>query len=274
MRFCKKCQSPMDGKWQIEFCSHICSSSFYAASIKPRQCPHCGIFLYRRWDYHISRCAEKITRKENWKKQQEAWAAAKRKTCKGCNSDFIANSSDQKFCSSQCYQINWSRLITPEIRLRLSIGTSKSMNKRYASGWEPVCGRSKKYDYYSKIAGAIKVDGTWELAFAQYLDTTGFVWSRNKNRFEYTNLNDRRSTYQPDFYIKTHDLYIEVKGYETDLDRCKWSQFPHSLRVIRKAEIMFIMDGKPIEWSDWIANPSAPSTGVGIRTSSVRAGVA
>ena len=37
----------------------------------------------------------------------------------------------------------------------------------YASGWEPVCGRSKKYDYDSPISGIILVDGRWELSVAK-----------------------------------------------------------------------------------------------------------
>lgn len=121
--------------------------------------------------------------------------------------------------------------------LRVSKIRSKIIT-RYAEGWEPTCGRCKKYDYYSPIAGHIKVDGTWELKAAEYLDSIGVIWNRNRTRFNYTNPIGRISTYQPDFYVETWGCYLEVKGYETDLDRCKWSQFPSPLLIWRKKEIL------------------------------------
>lgn len=106
------------------------------------------------------------------------------------------------------------------------------MKKRYASGWEPSCGRAKKYKYKD-----FTVDGTWELKFCEFMDTQNVSWARNRKRFPYTHVNGKQSTYQPDFYISDFDCYVEVKGYETELDRCKWRQFPHKLVVIRRNEI-------------------------------------
>lgn len=127
-----------------------------------------------------------------------------------------------------------------------SVETKEKMSQQkkdlYASGWEPTCGRSKKYKYSSPIAGDISVDGTWELIVAKYLDFLRFTWQRNRKRFPYIHLNGKDSTYQPDFYIEEIDCYIEVKGYETDLDRCKWNQFPHKLKVWRRKEIQTMED--------------------------------
>jgi hypothetical protein len=140
-----------------------------------------------------------------------------------------------------------------ETKINLSGGTGKAnsietelvrvakikakINERYASGWEPTCGRCKKYIHISPTAGKIKVDGTWELVVAKYLDKIGVSWERNKKRFFYIKPNGVISTYQPDFYIKDWDSFLEVKGYETDLDRAKWSQFVDPLIVWRKKEI-------------------------------------
>jgi len=110
-------------------------------------------------------------------------------------------------------------------------------NQLYASGWEPVCGRCKKYDYESPIAGKIKVDGTWELIVAKYLDSIGVKWKRNKTRFAYIKPDGTKSTYQPDFYVEDWDSFIEVKGYQTALDDAKWAQFPHKLEVWKKDKI-------------------------------------
>lgn len=116
---------------------------------------------------------------------------------------------------------------------------SKRMHERYASGWECVAGRCKKYKYHSEIAGDVNVnvDGTWELKFCKFLDSIKLTCVRNKERFAYINLDGKHATYQPDFYIEDLNTFIEVKGYETDLDKCKWEQFPHALIVLRRYEI-------------------------------------
>lgn len=119
-----------------------------------------------------------------------------------------------------------------------------SENKRqlYLSGWEPICGRCKKYDYVSPIAGSIKVDGTWELKVAKHLDSLGVQWKRNKKRFPYVKPDGTNSTYQPDFYVEDWNSYLEVKGYETDLDKAKWSQFQEPLMVWKKDKIQTLED--------------------------------
>jgi hypothetical protein len=108
---------------------------------------------------------------------------------------------------------------------------SRMMKDRYANGFEVKCGRAPKYNYESPTAGLIKVDGSWELKVAVYLDSIGVSWKRNKQRFGYINLKGEESTYCPDFWVDGWDTFIEVKGYRTDLDECKWSQFKHKLLV-------------------------------------------
>jgi hypothetical protein len=42
----------------------------------------------------------------------------------------------------------------------------------------------------------------------------------------------------PDFYVADFNAYLEIKGHETELDRCKWSQFQHNLIVWKKKELV------------------------------------
>lgn len=115
---------------------------------------------------------------------------------------------------------------------------SDKMKKRYESGWESTAGRCKKISYESPIAGKIKVDGNWELRVAKYLDDIKVNWERNKKRFEYFNhLKNRISTYCPDFYVSDWKCYLEVKGYKTDLDEIKWSQFSEKLEIWDKKKL-------------------------------------
>jgi hypothetical protein len=109
---------------------------------------------------------------------------------------------------------------------------------RYEAGWMPKAGRCKKYKHVSPIAGEVYLDGTWELSVAKWLDKKEYNWTRNTIRFQYTNLKGTISHYTPDFWVEELNSYIEVKGYETELDRCKWSQFPSPLIVWKKKELI------------------------------------
>lgn len=109
--------------------------------------------------------------------------------------------------------------------------------KRYEAGWMPKAGRCKKYKHISPIAGEVYLDGTWELAVAKWLDDNGYNWKRNTKRFPYINLKGKLSNYTPDFWVEEFNGYLEVKGYETELDRCKWSQFTESLIVWKKKDL-------------------------------------
>jgi hypothetical protein len=108
---------------------------------------------------------------------------------------------------------------------------------RYEAGWLPKAGRCKKYRYFSPIAGEVLLDGTWELAVAKWLDTNEYNWKRNTKRFQYINLKGEISFYTPDFWVDEFNSYLEIKGYETALDRCKWSQFTAPLIIWKKKEL-------------------------------------
>lgn len=113
-----------------------------------------------------------------------------------------------------------------------------AINKRYENGWNPRCGRAKKYIYESPIAGKIQVDGLWELAVAKYLDSINVKWERNEKRFAYVNLLGKISKYKPDFYIFNWNTFLEIKGCERELDKCKWNQFKEPLKIWKKEDLI------------------------------------
>jgi len=91
-------------------------------------------------------------------------------------------------------------------------------------------GRTKQIEY-----DGIKFQGQWELEFYKWAKSVGLSVERPITGFEYE-WNGIR-TYFPDFYIPLMDLYVEVKGYETERDRAKWLQFPKKLCIIKEKEI-------------------------------------
>lgn len=93
-----------------------------------------------------------------------------------------------------------------------------------------INGKVKKYDY-----NGIKLDGSWELLVAQYLDFNNIKWERPNKGFEYIWNNDKH-TYYPDFYLTDYNMYIEVKGFETERDYIKWKALSN-LIIIKRKEI-------------------------------------
>ena len=91
------------------------------------------------------------------------------------------------------------------------------------------------------IVDGIKLQGQWEVDFYLWAKETGLNPIKPSTGFSYVWNGER--TYYPDFYINSLDLYIEVKGYETDRDRAKWLHFPEKLRIIKEAEIKQIRQG-------------------------------
>jgi hypothetical protein len=133
--------------------------------------------------------------------------------------------------------------LTAESIEKMADSARKRIIARYEAGWMPKAGRCKKYKHISPIAGEVYLDGTWELTVAKWLDLREYNWKRNTKRFLYTNLNGQSSYYTPDFWVEELGGYLEIKGYETALDKCKWSQFPESLTIWKKKEIT------NLEWS-------------------------
>lgn len=80
--------------------------------------------------------------------------------------------------------------------------------------------------------------GKWELAFAKYSKEHNLGWVRNKDRFPYEFEGKVRS-YTPDF--KRGNEYLEIKGYQTEKDEAKWSQFPGKLTVYRFEDLKEIL---------------------------------
>ena len=145
-------------------------------------------------------------------------------------------------------QTPWNKGLTNDPRLTGKASTtekelerrrklSKIATKRHADGWDNKAGRCKKYRYNSLIAGEITLDGTWELEVAKWLDAQNYNWKRNKQRFQYINLKNVISYYTPDFWVEELNGYLEVKGYETELDRCKWQQFTENLIVWKRKDL-------------------------------------
>ena len=91
-------------------------------------------------------------------------------------------------------------------------------------------GRTKQIEKYG-----VKFQGSWELMYYEFCLEHNIKIERCSEWFPYEWNGSRK--YNPDFYLPETNTYVEVKGYETDRDRAKWTNFPNRLIVIRNKEI-------------------------------------
>ena len=130
------------------------------------------------------------------------------------------------------------RIWTEEDRNRQSKSMQRAVEK-YPESYSAsnVCGRTKLIQYKGYT-----LNGKWELEVAKWLDNCNIVWTNIIRQEIFYEWQNRQHRYFPDFYLPEKDLYIEVKGYERDRDRCKWSVVSNLL-VIKAKEIQQIQKG-------------------------------
>lgn len=116
---------------------------------------------------------------------------------------------------------------TDEFKKEVGRKISEVVNQKVAKGeWHTSLAKHMHIDYKG-----VDLHGSWELKYAQYLDSVGIEWMRNKDSFHYSYKGKSRR-YTPDFYLPETDEYIEIKGYKTEKDDAKWSQFPKHRKLV------------------------------------------
>ena len=195
--------------------------------------------------YLLNRCM-KTSKKYNWAELQTAYDSGLsqrglyEKYGVSTRTIYTAVKNGDLICRSRSEAANLHNLTKEPVKHTEEFKQKQRERiiSRYDAGWMPKAGRCQKHKYISPIAGVVYLDGSWELAVAKWLDYNKYVWKRNTKRFQYTNLKGTISHYVPDFWVEEFDSYIEVKGYETELDRCKWSQFKDPLIIWKKKDLI------------------------------------
>jgi len=132
--------------------------------------------------------------------------------------------------------------LSDEARKKLSEATTRNnlaRSKEFNEKISKTClAKSKAGEWHVSLAknlhtnyNGVDLHGSWELAYAQYLDANNIEWQRCKDRFEYI-FEGKLHYYTPDFYLVTENAYVEIKGYRTKKDLAKWSQFPQDKKLV------------------------------------------
>lgn len=129
---------------------------------------------------------------------------------------------------------NNRRFSDPKNRDRQSAAMKLAVEKYPESYGPSNRGRTKRIDKHGQA-----FQGKWELYFFEWCLENNVEIKRVTESFPYEWNGSRK--YFPDFYLPQLSMYAEVKGYETPRDLAKWRDFPHRLKIIRRADIEKIL---------------------------------
>lgn len=121
---------------------------------------------------------------------------------------------------------------------------TKESKEKISSRMKDVVKNNPNYSYsknkYFKkeIINGFRMDSSWESIFANYLNQNNIKWIKSKKSFKYIFENEEHS-YYPDFYLEDFDLYVEIKGRETERDKVKYKVI-ENLIVLKQSEIEMI----------------------------------
>lgn len=85
-----------------------------------------------------------------------------------------------------------------------------SKNPHYGKPLKPRWGKYKE----------VNMRSGWEIAYAKWLDSKNIEWQYEPRAFDLDN-----TTYTPDFYLPEHGVYVEIKGWMTELAEDKIKRF-------------------------------------------------
>lgn len=108
------------------------------------------------------------------------------------------------------------RVVSESVKQRLSLARSKYLEEVGNGGYASV----RWYDVCNFKGEWFVVRGLLELDIALLLNQEGRYWVR-RTYLNYVTVAGCVRTYTPDFYLPDEDLYIEAKGFFSDLDRYK-----------------------------------------------------
>jgi hypothetical protein len=136
-----------------------------------------------------------------------------------------------KSCSNRKNMLGkkpWNKGLTSNIDLRILSGKNNGM---FGKTMKP------QFVQYNKIW----FRSNWEVVYAKYLDSKGIKWLYESKTFDLGN-----TTYTPDFYLPNVDLYVEVKGYKSDVFIKKFNLFKKiykDINILILDETYFIEKG-------------------------------
>lgn len=244
-RICEFCGKTYANGFSKRFCSNSCMHSYVSRfSIKNAskrnkeklgvkcQCEFCGENFDAKIDLkkHLPKC-EKANHKRG-KSKKDGWL------CKYCNEIFPVRRELNEHLKTNCdkksklagkfgydslgriknyeaykhaAETRRKKISSGELKVKGHLHTDES-KKRISEARIAYLESHGNYGLKWYVVNGIKVQGTWEKRFAEYLVEKNIKFERKRLKFCKTH------TYTPDFYCESQNVYFEVKGFRRDRD--------------------------------------------------------
>lgn len=165
-----------DAKKSPKYCSAICAKNYSRQFVDKSKISASMKLAWKRGDFEKFKSKSKINNKYKLK-------------CIICNKNFLNRSKKVKTCSKLCF----SKLLSAQSRKN------------------PNCGGETNYKKY--IYKNIYMDSSWEVKLAEFLDLNNIIWERSKKLvFLWTDIDNKKRRYHPDFYLPEYNLYLDPKN--------------------------------------------------------------
>lgn len=191
---CKSCSARLR-KRQKQIYIHQCEFCSQTVSSKKKQQRFCS-----------RKCLHAFLRQLSEKPKEE-------RNCITCETSFrVTFLSKKKYCSQECARKgSIGRLLTDVHKKQIS----DTRKRDWACGevYENVkAARTKWHDYEDRLGRKLRLQGTWELAFAKWLDLKCFSFVAHKGCIWYQDVKGDSRVYLPDFWVDEWKCYVDVKN--------------------------------------------------------------
>jgi hypothetical protein len=112
---------------------------------------------------------------------------------------------------------------SPSIRPEVGKKISDSLKIWHTTHTQPEKSFRSNGGYFNKLnIEPVWLRSSYETRYAEILDEYEVNWDYECRAFHIYTLD---TTYRPDFYLPDHNLWVEVKGYMSDVDKIKLTEF-------------------------------------------------
>lgn len=242
-----------------------------------KQCENCGIEhdgTYGSGRFCSTKCSRgfstKAKRKEiNKKVSKSLIKESYFRLCPECKTSFETKRKSKIFCGLSCSAISGNRKSkkirsakakqriknNPEESIRLSILAKNTNSKRIYTplsedtkrkiSLNNMGGHCEWYEFIKNDGTIVKVQGTYELRFANILNKIDENWIKptihnRKHQFNWIGEDGKSHWYTPDFWSPKLNKYFEIKGFwrKDDIIKKKFIETLSNIEIIYKEDII------------------------------------
>lgn len=252
---CKVCKKNiLYERRNLKYCSDECKKSIFdkverVTNIE-KNCLNCDTKIICKDNtkerFERTKCCSKQCLYEWMRKTSPDKKEREIRICKFCNKNYeqIKDSNRKKvYCSNECFRKGHkgSFKLSEEHKKRISETRLRDWaeGEVYKDQTNFFC---KWYNFTKNNGEVIKVQGTWELKYAEWLEKNNINYICHKGCIYYKDENGKDRVYLPDFYLIDTDEYIDIKNlYIFNLHKNKFDNIKKSNPDI-KIKLLFKED--------------------------------